>query len=266
MWGIWLANSYQISDDLGRELRFERVPQRIVSLVPSLTEYLFWLGLAEQIVGITDYCIVPAAQVATVPKVRGTKNPNREQIIALAPDLIIANKEENRQRDIAALEAAGLPIYVSDIDSVQQAMASLQNIAGMLGCSAQAEPLIQAIQAELGIKPSKQQRVATTIWRDPWMWVGKATYAADLLACCGANNCLADPAGRYPRLELAELSALQPDRILLPDEPYAFSQADADELQGLAPRIDCCDGQLLTWYGPRIPLALQTYRRLLHAD
>lgn len=258
-----MAKSYNITDDLGRELRFERVPQRIVCLVPSLTEYLFWLGLAEQIVGITDYCVVPAEQVAAVPKVRGTKNPNREQIIALAPDLIIANKEENRERDIAALAAAGLTIYVSEIDSVQQAMASLQTIASMLGRSEQSRPLIAAIQAELALAPAAQQRVATAIWRDPWMWVGKATYASDVLACCGASNCLADPAGRYPRLELAEIAALQPDRILLPDEPYSFSQADAAELQGLARHINCCDGQLLTWYGPRIPLALQTYRRLL---
>ncbi len=261
-----MAKFYNITDDLGRELCFDRVPQRIVCLVPSLTEYLFWLGLAEQIVGITDYCIVPAEQVATVPKLRGTKNPNREQIIALAPDVIIANKEENRERDIAALAAAGLTIYVSEIDSVQQAMASLQTIASMLGRSEQATPLIEAIQAELALAPLRQQRVATAIWRDPWMWVGKATYAADLLACCGASNCLADPAGRYPRLELAEIAALQPDRMLLPDEPYTFSQADAAELQGLAPQINCCDGQLLTWYGPRIPLALQTYRRLLSGD
>ena len=264
---MWLGNSlFDITDDLGRLLHFEHVPQRIVSLVPSLTEYLFWLGLAEQIVGITDYCIVPAEQVVAVPKVRGTKNPNREQIIGLAPDLIIANKEENRQRDIAALEAAGLTIYVSDIESVQQAMLSLSKLAGIVGRTEQADSLIAAIQAELALKPTTQQRVATAIWRDPWMWVGQATYAADLLACCGASNCLADPAGRYPRLELAEIADLQPDRILLPDEPYVFSQADADELQGLAARIDCCDGQLLTWYGPRIPLALQTYRRLLQAE
>lgn len=107
-----------VLDALGRRLDLPAVPQRIVSLVPSLTEWLFALGLAEQIVGVTDFCLHPAELVAHKPKLRGTKNPERAAIIALQPDLVIASKEENRQRDVDALGAAGVPVYVTDITTV----------------------------------------------------------------------------------------------------------------------------------------------------
>lgn len=260
----------QISDALGRRVALAVPPQRIISLVPSLTEYLFAVGAGARLVGITDFCSEPAALVAHLPRLRGTKNPDRAAIAALRPDLVLAAKEENRQRDVVALEQAGIPVYVTDVCSVAGALAELATLANILQVAAPLLDELRAAAAAVGQAGPPRARLLAFIWRDPWMVVGADTYASDLLQLCGAENLGLHLAGRYPRADLADLLALDPDVILLPDEPYAFGPADraafapfASVAAVRAQRLHLCDGKLLTWYGSRTLQALQQLPGLL---
>ena len=248
--------------------------RRIVSLVPSLTEALFALGLGERVVGVTDWCIHPAEGVAGLPKLGGTKNPDLPAILALAPDLVIANHEENRRRDVERLEAAGIPVWVTYPRTVRGAAELLRELAG-LGADASAvravvEPVEQAV-AQAERRPSAAPaRVFCPIWRDPWMSIGSDTYADDLLRLCGGENVFAGRhERRYPRVTLAEVEAAGPDVVLLPDEPYRFAEADVAELSRLDlpaardGRIHLIDGTWVSWYGPRIARAVGALRALL---
>ncbi len=267
-----------IVDPLGRTVPLATPPQRMVSLVPSLTEYLFAIGAGERVVGVTDFCIEPASQLAHLPRVRGTKNPDRSQIQELQPDLVLASKEENRQRDVDALTAHGIPVYVTDIQSVAQAVAQLTVLANIVQATAGAAPLLNELRSALHSASAAQSdhhaswSVLTFIWRDPWMAVGRDTYANDLLRLCGARNLAAELPGRYPRAALETFMQLDPDVILLPSEPYAFSKADQDAFVPFtqvkavrANQIHLCDGMLLTWYGPRTGAALRFFGQIAHA-
>ncbi|MBM4382089.1 MAG: cobalamin-binding protein [Deltaproteobacteria bacterium] len=264
-------------------------PQRIVSLVPSLSEALFALGLGERVVGVTEWCVHPAEAVARVPKLGGTKNPDLDAIRALAPDLVIANQEENRKRDVERLEAAGIPVWVTYPRTVREGAELFAEMAE-LGAAAEVRtrvvaPVLGAVQeaeqalAELRASGARPARVFCPIWREPWMAVGAPTYADDLITLCGGENVFGVRDGprapraaaerRYPRVTLAEIEAAQPDVVLLPDEPYAFGPPDAAELSRLdAPfaasgRIHLIDGTFVSWYGPRILRAIELLRRLL---
>jgi ABC-type Fe3+-hydroxamate transport system substrate-binding protein len=251
-----------------------------VSLVPSLTEALFALGLGERVVGVTEWCVHPANAVALVPKVGGTKTPDLDAIAALAPDLVIANQEENRRRDVERLETRGIRVWLTYPRSVREAAELLAELAE-LGASEQARasvvaPALRAVaEAEAALAAacaaaSKPVRVFCPIWREPWMAVGAPTYADDLIRlCAGANVFAAHAERRYPRVTLAEIEAAQPEVILLPDEPYPFTSADAAELARLnvpaaaSGRIHLIDGTFVSWYGPRIIRAIELLRRLL---
>ncbi len=258
-------------DALGRTLLVPARPQRIVSLVPSITEWLFAIGLGPRVVGVTDFCIHPHQEVAPKTKVRGTKNPDRAAIIALQPDIVLANKEENRERDVVALEAAGLAVYVTETRRVFEAIATLSMLADVLGAGPTALPLLTDMRAAhqqlTATRPDMVRRVLVPIWRDPWMAVGSETYANDLLQMCGAYNVASELQGRYPRFELDQIGRLQPDIILLPSEPYGFSPDDLPSLRSVfsGPCV-FVDGELLTWYGPRIPLALQSFASIIAAN
>jgi ABC-type Fe3+-hydroxamate transport system substrate-binding protein len=254
----------QVVDALNRSIEIPLTPQRIVSLVPSLTEWLFAIGLGERVCGVTDFCLRPADAVATKIKLRGTKNPDRARIIALQPDVVIANKEENRQRDVEALTAAGIPVYITDPRTVQDAIAELATLARVLGAEVAAQPLIAEMQTQyasiLTRAVKTRMRVLALIWRDPWMAIGDDTFANDLLHCCGVHNAGRELGGRYPRFPLDVLPSLRLDRILLLSEPYAFGVTDLPDLRAwYAGQINFVDGELLTWYGPRLTLALKTF-------
>jgi ABC-type Fe3+-hydroxamate transport system substrate-binding protein len=247
---------------------------RIVCLVPSLTEALFALGLGERVVGVTDWCVHPAEAVAPLPKVGGTKNPDLERILALAPDLVIANHEENTRRDVERMRRAGLRVRVTDPRSVPGAVRLLRELAALGADPERADRVILPIEAALRRAQAGpgalRSRVFCPIWKRPWMAVGSDTYADDLLRVCGGENVFADRRERrYPIVEEEEIVAAAPDVILLPDEPYAFGPADAQELARLpipaarAGRIHCVDGTLVSWYGPRIGRAIETLRPLL---
>jgi ABC-type Fe3+-hydroxamate transport system substrate-binding protein len=251
-----------------------RLPPRVVSLVPSLTEALVWLGLASHLVGVSDWCVHPAEVVAKLPKVGGTKTPSIPRILALAPDLVIANREENRRRDVERLEAAGVPVWVTYPRSVRDGVALLRELAALGAASgAQAElvdPIEAAVAAAEAARPARAVRVFCPIWKTPWMSVGQDTYAHDLLALCGGENVFAGCEDRrYPIVQLSEIVAASPEVILLPDEPYAFGAREVAELAELeiaaaaSGRIHLIDGTLVSWYGPRIQRAIETIRPLI---
>jgi ABC-type hemin transport system substrate-binding protein len=255
-------------------VRPERLPQRIVSLVPSLTEALFALGLGGRVVGVTEWCVHPAASVAGLPKVGGTKNPDLARIRALRPQLVIANQEENKRQDVERLRAAGVAVWVTYPRSVADGVELLRELARLGDRREELERVVVPIVAELAraqaSRPSDPLRVFCPIWKKPWMAVGADTYADDLIAVCGGHNVFARRSERrYPLVSDAEIVAAAPEVILLPDEPYAFGAADAAELGRMdVPaardgRIHRIDGTLVTWYGPRIGRALATLRPLL---
>jgi ABC-type Fe3+-hydroxamate transport system substrate-binding protein len=248
--------------------------RRIVSLVPSLTESLFELGLGERVVGVTDWCVHPADAVATLPKVGGTKDTDVSAVCALAPDLVLANHEENTRRTVEKLRAAGLTVWVTYPRTVREGALLLAKLAD-LGADALAReqvvaPVQAALEAAQAVRGGPGVCVFCPIWRDPWMTVGGDTYIHDLLELCGGRNPFAAHGDRrYPRIALGEIVAAAPEVVLLPDEPYRFAAPDADELARLpipaarSGRIHLVDGTLVSWYGPRIARAIRHVRSLL---
>jgi ABC-type Fe3+-hydroxamate transport system substrate-binding protein len=258
-----------VTDARGTAVALPDRAERVVSLVPSLTEWLVVAGVGERLVGVTDWCVEPAAALEALTRVRGTKNPDLEAVRRLAPDLVVANAEENRKLDVQRLEAGGLAVFVTMPTTVAGAVGELRDLAAAVGDLPGAAGLDAALVAAVGDayrrRPARRVRYACAVWRDPWMWVGRRTYAADLLGLAGGEPVLDDPATRYPRIDPAEVAALGPDLLLLPSEPYAFTRADAGEVAAGfgGARVELVDGRALTWYGPRIPAALAGFRDLL---
>lgn len=236
-------------DDMGTPVHLPRPPRRVVSLVPSLTEALAGTGA---LVGATEWCTHPAD--LDVTRVRGTKNPDRAAIIALAPDLVIANKEENRELDVTRLRAAGVAVWVTVVETVPQAVGSLGRLFTEVLRVGEPGWLGEARGLWTGEVPPVAASVAVPVWRDPWMVVGGSTFTGDLLRRAGYANVFdGDERGRYPGVEVGEIRA---DVVLLPDEPYAFSAADGPEMfPGVDVRL--VSGRLLTWYGPSL---VEAYR------
>jgi ABC-type Fe3+-hydroxamate transport system substrate-binding protein len=233
---------------------------RVVSLVPSLTELVFYLGRGEWLVGRTRFCALPA-EARRVEAVGGTKDPDIARIAALAPDLVIANREENRRQDVEALRAAGLDVLVTDPNTVREAAAMIEDLGRRLVAEPPASALVDEILGELEhVPPGRGPRVFVAVWYRPLMGLGSQTYGNDVVAAAGAVNVLAGRP-RYPELDRDELAALRPDLILLPDEPYRFRQRHAEEFSAIAP-ARVVDGKLLWWYGPRLPGALRELRRV----
>ena len=238
-------------DDLGSPVELNGPARRVVSLVPSLTEAVAQ-SAPGRLVGATDWCTHPAGLAVT--RVRGTKNPERAAIIALAPDLVIANREENRKLDVVRLRDAGLAVWVTVIESVPEALASLRRLlTGPLGLAAPAW-LAAAEQAWAEPPPRSSRRVAVPIWRDPWMVVGARTFTGDVLARLGLDNVFGAGPGRYPHVAAGQIRAAAPDLVLLPDEPYRFTPEDGPE-EFPAHGVVLVPGRLLTWYGPSLATA-----------
>lgn len=235
-------------DDLGAPVPVRRPARRVVSLVPSLTESVA-ATRPGALAGATIWCTHPAG--LDVPRVRGTKNPDRAAIAALEPDLVLANQEENRQLDVERLRAAGIPVWVTVIRTLDEAFASLRRMfAEALGWP---EPpwLAEAERVWREPAPEPARRAAIAIWRDPWMVVGADTFTADLAARLGLANVYADHPGRYPSVSLDDLRDRRPEIVVLPDEPYVFSASDGPEAFP-GQRVALVEGRNLTWYGPSL--------------
>jgi len=237
------------SDDLGAGVSVPRIVGRVVSIVPSLTEAVA-VTAPGLIVGATDWCSHPPD--LDVPRIRGTKNPDVGAIVALKPDVVIANEEENREVDLQALRDAGLAVWVTRIRTVPEALASLRRL---LTVACRLDPPTWLTDAEVAWSsdpvPRDRGTAVIPIWRRPWMVVGRDTFTGDVLARLGVRNAYAEHAERYPKIPLAELQAIGPDLIVLPDEPYRFTVADGPEaFPGVAAAL--VSGRHLTWYGPSL--------------
>jgi ABC-type Fe3+-hydroxamate transport system substrate-binding protein len=240
-----------LHDDLGHPLSLTEPPQRIISLVPSLTEALA-VTVPGRLAGATDWCTHPAD--LDVPRVRGTKNPNRAAIIALRPDLVVANREENRRHDVEHLRAAGIPVWVTEIETVDAAVRSLRRL--FTDVLAVPEPSwIRSAQSEWSAPPALPPlRTVVPVWRDPWMVVGARTFAGDMLTRLGLTHIFAGSPDRYPKHELTSLLDAEPSLVVLPDEPYLFTASDGPEaFPGIAAAL--VSGRSLTWYGPSLATA-----------
>ncbi|WP_210439664.1 helical backbone metal receptor [Nocardioides xinjiangensis] len=231
-------------DDLGADVGLAAPPARVVSLVPSLTEALAATA-PDRLVGATDWCTHPAG--LDVPRVRGTKNPDLVAVRALAPDLVVANMEENRELDVRRLRDAGVAVWVTRIETVEEALDSMTRLFST--ALALPDPAwLVAARAMWSTPAPRRLSVAVPIWRDPWMVVGSPTYTDDLLGRAGLTNVLADREGRYPSVTPEKIDAAGADVVLLPDEPYVFTADDGPEALRTPTRL--VSGRLLTWYGP----------------
>ncbi len=228
---------------------------RLVSLCPSITQLLFDLGVGSNLVAITRFCIHPANAVKNIKKIGGTKDPKIEEIIALRPDLVFLNREENRKEDAELLQAAGLSCHSSMPVSLEDTQANLLDTGKVLGQKQRAQELVAAIQrARTEVADcARGQSFAYLIWRKPWMAISKNCYIHHLLAETGAVNVFAEESPTYFQMTCEQLAAAQPDRILLSSEPFPFKQKHIEELAsktGLpAKRFVLVDGELLSWHG-----------------
>jgi ABC-type Fe3+-hydroxamate transport system substrate-binding protein len=231
-------------DDLGADVPLSAPAARVVSLVPSLTEAVA-TSAPGLLVGATDWCTHPGD--LDVARVRGTKNPDLAAIRALSPDLVVANQEENRELDVRRLREAGIAVWVTRIETVEESLASMSRLfTTALGL---ADPPWLASARSLWSQPAPTRlSVAVPIWRDPWMVVGSPTYTDDLLTRAGLANVLSGREGRYPAVTLADIDGAGADVVLLPDEPYVFTADDGPEAFTTPTRL--VSGRLLTWYGP----------------
>lgn len=265
-------------DASGVTLPVDRPRRRIVSLIPSTTEALCTLGLADALVGVTAYCREPAAITRTKTRVGGEKDPDLEAIRALVPDLVIANVEENQAAHVETLRAWGIPVWVTYPRTVAGAIAMVGELGEVTGARdaaatlvADLQRLLDRVRAVVGARPPVS--VFYAIWREPYMTIGADTYVHDVLTICGAANVFCDAADRYPAVTLDAVAARKPSVILLPDEPFRFRAVHRRDFEVYPDvpavrdgRILLVDGKPFTWHGPRLADALRTLPRLFHPD
>ncbi len=235
---------------------------RLISLCPSLTELVFDLGRGPELVGVTRFCVHPAQGVRALEKVGGTKDPDLERIVALAPDLVLMNREENRVEDAQALRAAGLAVHDSMPRTIEETAAMVRSIGEALGRSERGAEIARDIEERATRVRSAARgrpavRFAYLIWRKPWMSVNSDTFAHALLSLAGGENVFGRRPVRYPEVAPESLAEAEPDLVLLSTEPFPFREKHADELARLTglprQRFRVADGEYLSWHGSRTP-------------
>ena len=270
-----MANSRAIVDASAVEVSLARPPRRIVSLVPSITEILFALGVGPSVAGCTIYCTEPRDALAGVPRIGGEKNPKLDAIRDLGADLVVANVEENVREHVETLRGWGIPVFVCYPRTVAAGIRLVRDLGLLAGAAEQGDAIASALEACLasalarraGAEPS---RVFCPIWRKPYMTINADTYIHDMLRAAGGDNVFGGLDVRYPEVTLDDVARARPDVILLPDEPYRFRASHAADFHAYADmpaveggRIHLVDGKLLSWYGPRIEEALRVLPPLL---
>ncbi|MEJ5994943.1 helical backbone metal receptor [Pedobacter sp. Du54] len=250
-----------VTDQLGRSITFNYPPKRIISLVPSQTELLFDLGLNEEVIGITKFCIHPIDKFASCTKVGGTKKLKIDLIRTLKPDLIIGNKEENTKSEIEELMTE-FPVWMSDIANLDDATAMIEHIGKLVNRSPEAAYLNYLIDAGftdlqfLAASKKINKTVAYLIWKDPYLVAGKDTFIDDILRKIGLTNVVSE--SRYPEITLSTLKTQNPQLIFLSSEPYPFKEKHIEEIKLKLPnsRILLADGEMFSWYGSRLVKAV----------
>lgn len=249
-------------DQLGRVVVMKETPNRIVCLVPSITEFLVEMGLEQKIIGITKFCVHPIHLKKTKEIIGGTKNVQLDKIKQLSPDLIIANKEENTKSDILFLESY-FPVWMTNVYDFASAIDMMKGLSKTLGCENICNQLIDKIQKEFKFFQLSDQikgdSVLYLIWKNPYMSIGHDTYIHSMLKIAGFKS-VTEHLSRYPILE----EGYTPDYIFLSSEPYPFKEKDIKELQESYPtsKILLVDGELFSWYGVRMKFFPKYIRQL----
>ncbi len=252
------------TDQLNNTIEIENYPKRIISLVPSQSELLWDLGLRDELVGITKFCIHPTEMFQSIERVGGTKTLNLDKIRALKPDLIIGNKEENDQSQILQLQKE-FNVWMSDIYTLNDSLMMIEKIGQLVNKEEEASIIKNNIQSSFLNLHQIHKSVLYFIWREPYMAVGKATFIGDILHKLGLENKIEDNTARYPELNKEEIKTLNPDLILLSSEPYPFKHEHIKELQDILPhsKIILVDGELFSWYGSRLQKSVSYFNELI---
>jgi ABC-type Fe3+-hydroxamate transport system substrate-binding protein len=249
-------------DQLGRTVTFNYPPKRIISLVPSQSELLADLGLNEEVIGITKFCIHPIEKFASCTKVGGTKKLKIDVIRALKPDLIIGNKEENTKSEIELLMNE-FPVWMSDIANLEDSLQTITEIGALVNRSPEAAYLNHLIQVgfadlqSLAVRKKINKRVAYLIWKDPYLFAGRDTFIDDILRKIGLINVVAK--SRYPEMALSELETANCELVFLSSEPYPFKEKHIQEIKLALPnaKVMLVDGEMFSWYGSRLVKAVE---------
>lgn len=256
-------------DQTGNLVTLNKIPERIISIVPSQTELLYDLGLDKEVIGITKYCIHPRSWHETKTKVGGTKKLDIEKMKLLKPDLIIANKEENEKKQVLELMKE-FPVWTSNISNLEQALKMIEEIGNITGKKIRSLEIQNNIREQFShfkIQVSRisinKKKVLYMIWRKPYICAGNDTFISHLLNVCGLKNIVESP--RYPELSPEKIKQLNPELIFLSSEPYPFREKHLAEFQLLCPsaQIILVDGEMFSWYGSRLIYAPCYFERLL---
>jgi ABC-type Fe3+-hydroxamate transport system substrate-binding protein len=260
-----------MKDQTAREVNFPKIPSRIISVVPSQTELLFDLGLNEEIVGITKFCVHPEELVKSKIKIGGTKNLNLEKIRSLKPDLILANKEENKRSEIEEL-MKDFPVWISDVKTLEDALNMIESVGEITGKQSEAKSISATISDgfnNLLRLTSNVKRISAVylIWNKPMMTVGNDTFISHMMERCGFKNVFGDRK-RYPEITEGELSEASPQIILLSSEPFPFRQKHIEYFQNICPKAEIllADGQMFSWYGSRLQHAPAYFAELIRSS
>ncbi len=254
------------TDQLGRNVEISFPPKRIISLVPSQTELLAYIGLEDEVTGITKFCIHPEDWFKSKKRVGGTKKLNLEIIRKLNPDLIIGNKEENEQIQIQELMKE-YPVWMSDIKSLEDALEMILSIGELTSRKEKSVELMSEIKLRFSkLQPAKKQkRAAYFIWQKPYMVVAGDTFINDMMRRCGFDNVFANGSERYPEVTAEEIAAAKPEVILLSSEPFPFKKKHVAEFKFICPEsgVQLVDGEMFSWYGSRQLKAVDYFQELI---
>ena len=259
------------TDQLLRSVEIPCPPKRIISLVPSQTELLYDLGLEDEVIGITKFCIHPELWFRNKQRIGGTKTLHLDKIRELQPDLIIANKEENVQEQVETL-VLEFPVWISDVNNLQDAFKMIEQIGCITDKQAKAKELSTQISIAFNKYESTTESKPKTcylIWKDPYMTIGGDTFIHSLLSYAGFDNIFA-ASKRYPEISIEDLKTLNCELLLLSSEPYPFQQKHINELQQQLPgtKILLVEGEAFSWYGSRLlhtPAYLQQLQQRIAA-
>lgn len=250
-------------DQIGNTVSLSSSPKRIISLVPSQTELLFDLGLDEEIVGITRYCVHPKERCARKPRIGGTKKLDFDLIDKLKPELILGNREENYKEGIEWL-LSKYPVWMSDIITLEDAYDMIVLVGEMVGRKAKADEIVSEIKSKMdGLENKAGIKVAYFMWRKPYMVAGGDTFINEMIKKCGLVNVF-ENIERYPEVTLEQVEEAKPDIILLSSEPFPFKEKHFDEFREKSPstKIMLVDGEMFSWYGSRLIKAARYFREL----
>ena len=260
------------TDQLSKKIELVSTPKRIISLVPSQTELLCDLGLSDEVVGITKFCIHPEKWFRTKTRIGGTKTIDFDKIKLLNPDIIIGNKEENEQSQIEEL-SKHYKVWMSDINNLKDAFDMILRVGALLGKQQESINLKLQIESEFNelsnqYPVSNMQNIAYCIWRNPYMVAGNNTFINDMLSRCGFNNVFASPQlTRYPEVTSEQIAAANPNIIFLSSEPFPFGEKHIQEFKTICPnaQVMIVDGELFSWYGSRLVSSPPYFTKLIQS-